>query len=129
MNTRTRTKAQFLGVMVLLACAPLTAAPWSLEYCDPSGEPGWQTFEHAMRVAKPGSTVYVPVPFPTTQEQVVQDYLYQYRSVLKGLPARNPYEPRVIGDLGSGRVRYEVLRIENWTISRCHADQKRDYYN
>ncbi|HVR10118.1 MAG TPA: hypothetical protein VMW75_18880 [Thermoanaerobaculia bacterium] len=129
MNARVQTKVQFFGVMVLLACAPLVAAPWSLEYCDPSGEPGWKAFEHSMRVANPGSTVYVPVPFPTTQEQFVQDYLYQYRSILKGLPAGNPYEPRVISDLASGQVRYEVLRIENWTVSRCRADQKRDYYN
>jgi hypothetical protein len=129
MNTRVQTKARLLGVMVLLVCAPLAAAPWSLEYCDPAGEPGWQAFEHAMRVATPGSTVYVPVPFPTTTDQVAQDFLYQYWSILKRSSAKNPYEPRVMSDLTSGKVRYEVLRIENWTISRCRADQKRDYYN
>ncbi len=129
MNTRVQTTAQLLGVMVLLAGAPLAAAPWSLEYCDPAGEPGWQAFELAMRAATPGSTVYVPVPFPRTLDQVVQDYLFQYWSILKGLSAKNPYEPRVMSDLTGGKVRYEILRIENWTVSRCHADQKRDYYN
>ena len=129
MNGRVQTKAKILGLMVLLVCAPLAAAPWSLAYCDPAGEPGWQAFELAMRAATPGSTVYVPVPFPRTLDQVVQDYLFQYWSILKGLSAKNPYEPRVMSDLTSGKVRYEVLRIENWTITRCHKEQKRDFYN
>jgi hypothetical protein len=129
MNARVQAVAKVLGVTALLVCAPLAAEPWSLEYCDPAGEPGWQAFEHAMRVAKPGATVYVPVPFPTTPDQVIKDYLYQYWSVVKGLPAGNPYEPRVMSDLSGGKVRYEVLRIENWTVSRCRTDQKRDYYN
>jgi len=131
MNARVEAKAKILGVMVLLVCAPVAAEPWSLEHCDPAGETGWQAFEHEMRVAKPGSQVYVPVPFPTTQDQVVQDYLYQYWPVVKGLNPKNlnPNEPRVMSDLAGGKVRYEVLRIENWTITRCRREQKRDFYN
>ncbi|HEY6321513.1 MAG TPA: hypothetical protein VJA16_08150 [Thermoanaerobaculia bacterium] len=34
-----------------------------------------------------------------------------------------------MADLSSGRVTYQVVRIENWTITRCRKEQKRDFYN
>ena len=126
-----RIKVRILGAIMLLACARLGAEPWSMISCDPSGEAGWRTFEQAARAAKPGSPLYIPVPFPTTSDQVVRDYLYQYWSLIKGMDAKNwqPNEARVMGDLSSGKVTFQVLRVENWTVSRCHEDQKRDFYN
>ncbi len=128
MNARIGIK--FFGVLLLVAAARVGAEPWSLVSCDPAGAPGWQDFESSMRAAKPGSTAYVPVPFPTTSDQVVQDYLYQYWSVIKGIDRKlwQPNEARVQADLAGGKVSYQVLRVENWTVSRCQRDQKRDFY-
>ena len=39
-----------------------------------------------------------------------------------------PNEARVLADLAGGKATYQVLRVENWTVSRCHQDQKRDFY-
>ncbi len=33
-----------------------------------------------------------------------------------------------MADLASGAVTYQVMRMENWSVSRCHRDQKRDFY-
>src|SRR5580693_294149 len=63
------------------AQSPLAAEPWSLVGCPPQGEARWRAFEHAVRTAKPGSTVYVPKPYPATPRQVIADYLYQYKSL------------------------------------------------
>jgi hypothetical protein len=121
---------KLFGMFLLIMAARVGAGPWSLMSCDPTGAAGWQDFESQMRAAKPGSTTYVPVPFPTTTDQIVQDYLYQYWSVIKGIDRKQwqPNEARVQADLTGGKVSYQVLRVENWTVSRCHKDQKRDFY-
>ncbi|HVT61561.1 MAG TPA: hypothetical protein VHR45_24585 [Thermoanaerobaculia bacterium] len=132
MNTRVQiTKPLVIAALLFLVCARLEAKPWSLVSCDPAGEAGWRDFEHAMRTAKPGSTVYVPFPFPQTDDQVVRDYLDQHRSLVKGMAPGNmqPNEPRVMAALSAGKVTFQVMRIENWTVSRCRKEQKRDFYN
>ncbi len=130
MRVNIATGARLLGAALLVAAARAEAQPWSLTQCDSAGAPGWREFESQMHAAKVGSTLYVPIPFPVTPEQVVQDYVYQYRSVINGInpKARQPSEARVLDDLASGKITYQVLRIENWTVSRCHKQQKRDFY-
>jgi|SRR5579863_4734448 len=119
-----------MGFLLLFVAARAVAQSWSLTQCDPAGAPGWERFERAMHAAKPGSTIYVPVPFPTTPEQVLKDYLSQYTSVMKGMknPEIRQREARVLDDLASGKYTYKLQRVENWTVSRCHQDQKRDFY-
>jgi hypothetical protein len=130
MDARTRLGAGALGALLLFAAARLDAAPWSLVSCDPAGAAAWQGFEGKMRAAKVGAPLYVPVPFPSTTYQVVEDYLYQYRSVIKGMNPNTwqPNEARVQADLAGGKVTYQVLRIENWSVTRCRKEQKRDFY-
>lgn len=129
-GARNRLGTGAIGVLLLLAAARLDAAPWSLVSCDPAGAAAWQGFENQMRAAKAGAPLYVPVPFPATSDQVVQDYLYQYRSVIKGMRPNvwQPNESRVQADLASGKVAYQVIRIENWSVTRCRTEQKRDFY-
>jgi hypothetical protein len=128
---RVQVSAGILGAVMLLGGAPLGASPWSLISCDPSGEQGWQAFKHAMRLATANSTIYVPVPFPTTSDEVVKDFLYQRARLLKGLNPKQwqPSEPRVIAALSSGKVKIEVVRAENWSITRCRIkEQENDFY-
>jgi hypothetical protein len=73
----------FLSGLAVSTVSPgkLAAATWSLASCDPSGEPRWHAFELEMRRAKPGSTLYVPRPYPTSDQAVIDDYLYQFRNL------------------------------------------------
>jgi hypothetical protein len=130
MDARIHLGVGALGVVLLLSAARLDAEPWSFVSCDPAGAPAWQSFESQMHAAKAGAPLYVPVPFPTTANQVVEDYLYQYRSVIKGMSPKTwqPNEARVQADLAAGKVTYQVLRVENWTVTRCLKEQKRDFY-
>lgn len=131
MNAGARIKRFVIVALLFLVCARLGAEPWSLASCDPSGENGWQAFEHAMRTAKPGSPVYVPFPFPRTEDETVRDYLHQYWSVVKGMAPGNmqPNEARVMAALSAGKITFQIMRVENWTVTRCREEQKRDFFN
>jgi hypothetical protein len=115
-----------------LAHSPLVAEPWSLVGCPPQGEARWRAFEHAVRTAQPGSTVYVPKPYPATPRQVIANYLYQYKSLQRdrrdprSLPAN---EELVLAGIMNSTVTYEVLRVENWTTMRCGSEKRRDFYH
>ncbi len=127
---RVRAAAVLVGAMIFTVSPRLEADPWSLVSCDPSGAAGWQAFAQAMRTAKPGSPLYVPVPFPITPAQVVQDFTYQYWKVIEGLTPKNwqPSEARVMADLKGGNITFQVVRVENWTVSKCSPQRKNDYY-
>jgi hypothetical protein len=134
MPTRMGSGRTLLVVVLALSClfrGRDAAASWELASCDPAGEPGWRAFEQAVRSAKPGSPLYVPKLYPTTDAQVVADYLYQYRSLHreakdpKHLPA---HEARVIGAIQDERISYQVMRLENWTQLRCGKQHKQDHY-
>jgi hypothetical protein len=115
----------------LLSQGKLAASPWSLMSCDPSGAPQWRAFEQEVRAAKPGSPLYVPNPYPANDQQVIADFLAEYRSLhretkdLKYLPA---HEDRVLAGVKTDRTSYKVMRIENWTQLRCGKRHKQDYY-
>lgn len=120
------------GILLVSTLAPASAAePWSLVGCPPEGEARWQAFEHAVRTAKPGSTVYVPKPYPETPRQVIADYLYQYKSLHRerrgasGLPAN---EAPVVDGIMNQTVTFQVLRVANWTSMRCGTEKRRDFY-
>jgi hypothetical protein len=84
MRTPLRSFPAFLQIVVavfFLWPGKLAAAPWSLVSCDPSGEAQWRAFEREVRAAKPGSTLYVPKPYPTSDQDVVADFLATYRSL------------------------------------------------
>lgn len=118
----------FFLACLLPACA--LAEPWSLVDCGPEGTRGWSQFEHAVRSAAPGSTLYVPQPYPKADRDVIADYLYQYKDMmgrarLDRLPTD---ETRLMTAIESQTVRFTVLRIENWTTLRCGTEKKRDFY-
>jgi hypothetical protein len=83
-------------------------------------------------MAKPGSTLYVPKPYPTTDQEVVADYRFQFIALHqkaqdpKNLP---PHEDQALRAIRSGKVSYQVMRVENWTGMRCGWNHKRDFYH
>ena len=130
-------RARILGSLLSLTAAcficpeRLAASSWDLVSCDPSGEPGWRAFERDVRAAKPGSTLYVPKPYPMTDQEVIADYLDQFHSLHrvaqdpKNMP---PNEERTIKEIRNGSVSYQVTRIEDWSGMRCGVQHKRDFY-
>jgi hypothetical protein len=121
----------FLPALLCFGGGP-AAAQWNLTSCDPAGELRWHAFENEVRIAKPGSTLYVPKPYPKTDVQIVADYLAQYRSLhfetkaLSHLPAN---EGRLIDGIRNLTVTFQVMRMENWTQMRCGKQHKQDHYN
>jgi hypothetical protein len=121
-------------VLLALLCLAggAAATPWSLTSCDPAGEPRWHAFEQEVRTARPGSTLYVPKPYPKTDVQVVADYLAQYRSLHFETKASNQLpanEGRLIDGIRNQTLTYQVMRMENWTQMRCGNQHKQDHYN
>ena len=84
-----------------------------------------------MRTAAPGSTVYVPKPFPTTIPQVVQDFLYQYRSFHYERADPNKLlagELPLLNGILSSTVTFSVQKVANWTDLHCGREQRRDFF-
>ncbi|HVT61225.1 MAG TPA: hypothetical protein VHR45_22875 [Thermoanaerobaculia bacterium] len=122
-----------LLLFVAVAVRLMAATPWSPGMdCRPEDQPTYDRFEQTVRTAKPGSTVYVPKPYPTTARQAIEDFLYQYKSL-----HREKADPRKLRkselDLLQGilesTVTYSVQRVENWTSARCGKEQRRDFYH
>jgi hypothetical protein len=121
-----------LAVSLALALAlRLPADPWSLVACKPEDQPAYDRFEQAVRTASPGSTVYVPKPFPSTDPQVIQDFLYQYQSfhLERADPAKLlPGELSLLNGILNSTVTFTVLKIANWTDLNCGREQRRDFF-
>jgi hypothetical protein len=107
------------------------AAPWTLsEDCSPEDQSKYAQFERAVRMALPGSTVYVPKPYPTTDAQVIQDFLYQYKSLgrEKADPKKLPEgELPLLNGILESTVTFNVQKVADWTAGRCGKEQ-RNYF-
>src|ERR1700730_1153261 len=124
--------------ILVLACSWLTiaasgwAAPWTIVGdCKPEDQPKYDRFEQAVRAASPGSTVYVPKPYPASDGQVIADFLYQYKGWHweRADPRRLPRgEARVLSGILESTVTFQVVRLENWDATRCGSEQRSDFY-
>lgn len=125
---------RYIGSTFLLLAgsflAPAAAEPWSLTPCGVEHQRQWQAFAEAMKQASPGSSVYVPNPFPKTDQQVIDNFLYQHGEIWGDTPLeqRRPEEQRLFSMVDSGQVRFQVLRVENWTPLRCGPKGQRTFY-
>jgi hypothetical protein len=116
----------------LMIAASSWAASWTIGAdCRPEDQAKYDQFEQAVRAARPGSTVYVPRPYPASDRQVIVDFLYQYKSWHweradpKGLPRG---EARVLSGILESTVSFQVTRLENWDATRCGSEQRSDFY-
>ena len=114
---------------VLFVAAQVGA--WPVLECGSGLEAGWAAYERSVRTAKPGTSLYLPKPFPKTRDEVVEDYLYQYRSIWSDTPAGQlPLDERsVFQAIQQNTARFVVLSVENWTTMRCNRQQRDASYH
>jgi hypothetical protein len=118
-----------LAVLFLLSGTSLANA-WSLVPCGADHKEEWGRFQRELRSAKPGSPVYVPHPFPRKEAQVVENFVYQHTEVWRDTEAEHlpPLEKRLFSAIAEGNVRFEILRVENWTPHRCSPRGRRSFF-
>lgn len=126
-------RALFMALS-FLAAMPLRSMvdPWTLGGdCRPEDQAKYAEFEQAVRTASPGSTVYVPKPYPTTDPQVIQDFLYQYKSLHREAadPKKLPQgELPLLHGILDGTVTFTVQQAADWTAGRCGREERSYYF-
>jgi hypothetical protein len=115
--------------LLLLAAVPVSA--WNLVECPPEVVETWAMPDQALRAAKPGSPLYLPKPFPKGREEVLADYVYEFQRLLKDMRATSLPKGAagVLEGLRQGTLRYDVLRIVNWSPTRCVKERRLDAYH
>jgi hypothetical protein len=112
-------------LILLLAAAPLAA--WNVVPCDASSLAKRSEFAAKVRAAKPGDPLYVRIPFPKTDSEVATDLVDQFVDVYAGKSSER-FTP-IAQAMVRGAYRYEVLRVEDWSPSRCAgAGNHGDFY-
>jgi hypothetical protein len=108
-----------------------SAEPWSLADCGPKQAAAHAAFEEKVRDAKPGSLLYLPHPYPLTQAEVVADFAYQFQEIWRdtALPDVPPDEQRTLSAIADGRLTAELVRVENWGLTRCLPERRRLYFH
>jgi len=115
-----------LGVILVAALGSRLGAadlpvPWFLEECTPQQGARAVQLRQEMMKAGPESDIYVPIPFPRTEPDVVEDASYQL------LESWSHYdEPTIPSDvkpllsaLEKAAVEYQVLDVTNWLPKHC----------
>jgi hypothetical protein len=104
--------------------APLFA--WSAAPCDGTTLAKRAAFAAKVRSAKPGNPVYVRLPFPKTNNDVIADLVEQFVSIYDGHASRFS---AITDAMKRGAIRYDVVRVEDWTPARCaSAGNFGDFY-
>lgn len=105
----------------------LPAQPWIPTECQPRHDKAWSPFREAMRKAGPESPVYAPKPFPQSDAEIVEDFRYGFQRMWRGtLEAEIPPDQlRIYRGIEEDRLRYRILRVNNWTPIRCLPKSRR----
>jgi hypothetical protein len=119
---------QAIIVLTLWASAA-TAQPWIPFDCKTRYEESWNKFAQGMRKASPGSQIYAPKPFPQNEPDIIDDFKYSYRQMLKEMsPGEISQEEwPLYSALEKNRLAFRIIRVENWAPDRCRPDQQRDF--
>jgi len=119
----------FAFALLFLAAVPLSG--WNLVECPPEVVGTWAVPDQALRAAKPDSALYLPKPFPKGRDEVLADYVYEFQRLLKDTPAASLPNgaAKVLEGLRKGTLRYDVLRIVNWSPTRCLKERRLDAYH
>jgi hypothetical protein len=117
--------------LLSLAFQPVVAQAqaWQAGGCPQALEPEIQAYEQSVRSAAPGSTVYVPKPFPTTASDVMIDAHYAYLRIYRDPAVLPKFERQFYSRLTAGQYAYRVDQVANWTPGRCrNGDRKLSYF-
>lgn len=122
-------KATLGAILAVVALAPISAGrSWTLIECGPENAVSWSEFRKKMQEASPGSPIYVPHPFPNTREKVIENFLNQYHEIWPRSSDLFEEEKPLAAAIAKGDVRFDILRVENWTGNRCGDEQERKFY-
>jgi hypothetical protein len=115
----------------LVFLAPVPGSAWNLVECSPEVAQTWNLPDQALRAATPGSPLYLPKPFPKSKDEALADYVYEFQRLLKDMRAESLPKgaAAVLEGLRQGRLRYDVLRIVNWSPTRCVKARRLDAYH
>jgi hypothetical protein len=114
-----------IPILLFAIAAPLAA--WNVAPCDASAIMSRSAFAGKVRGAKHGSPLYVPIPFPKKDSEVVADLVDQFVDIYGG-KASERFTP-IADAMARGAYRYEVLRVEDWSPARCATTGNRgDFY-
>lgn len=135
------------AAMALLAGAPAQAAWTPVDCADRAGEVQSlhnsifkgrdvaemrRKYRAEVMAAKPRTPLYAPHPYPKTRQEVVQDFKYAYfNRLFEGLSVEQlpPRERPIYSALQQDRLRFDLLRVENWEMSRCLGESPVPFYH
>jgi hypothetical protein len=120
-----------LAAAALLVLATVPVSAWTLVECPPEVVQTWKLPDQDLRDAKPGSSLYLPRLFPKGKEEVLADYTYEFQRLLKDMWAASLPKgaAAVLEGIRQGTLRYDVLRIVNWSPTRCVKARRLDVYH
>jgi hypothetical protein len=110
-------RCSLLLVVLLALASPLAA--WNVVPCDASAIVRRNAFATKVRAAKHGDPLYVRIPFPRTDSEVVTDLVDQFVDIYGG-KSDGRFTP-IANAMARGAYRYNVIRVEDWSPARCAA--------
>ena len=90
----------------------------------------WEKYEKQVRAAAPGDSKYVPYPYPKSPSDVFEDFRYAFLNRLVTDTSQiAPRHQSTYDALQNGDFDYKVVRVENWSASRCGTTHPAPYYH
>lgn len=124
------TKRMLIFLLALSVSPTVFGQVWHLEPCPQDRHAAYKaTRDHLTHLA-PGERGYRPKPFPTTKEEVIENFLAYHRQAYSDMAfdQLRPDDQRFFSVVDSGRAEYEMRRIANWTPTRCKERERQGYY-
>jgi len=84
--------------------------------------------EARVRAAEKGSAEWVPYPFPTMPEQIVENVLASHRRAFSEIasPELPEADRQFLALADEGGLRWEIVRVADWTPNRCDPRMPHD---
>lgn len=117
-----------LRIAAVLALLAPYAHAWNLAPCDASGAARRTAYGNAVLHAKPGSTHWLPKPFPKRADDAVADFREQYIRLWGRSSTVPPERARLVNALKDHTVQFDVRRVENWRANRCLSAMDGDFF-
>jgi hypothetical protein len=122
---RTAAILRFLAFAAVVVTASsrgaLASERWFLDSCSAANEAKADSVRAEVLSAAPGSSVYVPRPFPLTEEQVVEDLVFQLSELWSQDDSREV--PRdilsILSALKRKATRFDIREFVDWRSARC----------
>lgn len=96
--------------------------------CNAAALSAREHFESQLRTAQPGSTLYIPKPFPINSSEIQEDLVPQVEVFLKN---RVPYiasgQQQVREAIDLRTLQIGVVREANWHTARCSQSRSREW--